>query len=275
MTHGQPDDVLQPERELQRILICGRLDEAEHLLQRLHADGASAKVRSDQEALRWIVGGIQAVLNQDTPQGIAQLERAATVSRADDLLRWVVLYWMARGAADQGELARAGRAVRESLEAAAQLSPEAHSLSLLLLADIAAREDDLEPSLKTSVALGLACIASSKHQGPAAKAKAASASFPPAMKQSDTRESPAVSPGQTMPPDGPATGRASPDVAFVGDLQLFALPDLLDFLQSSRRSGTLVITSDVGTMAVHLARGSITGAASPGATSLGHTVQRP
>ena len=57
--------------------------------------------------------------------------------------------------------------------------------------------------------------------------------------------------------------------AFTGDLQLLAVPDLLEFLKTSRRTGTLMISSEPGTGAIHLRNGMITGAASPGSKSLG------
>ena len=50
---------------------------------------------------------------------------------------------------------------------------------------------------------------------------------------------------------------------FSGNLQLFALPDLLEFLRSGQRTGTLICSSSAGIGAIHLCRGRITGAASP------------
>lgn len=61
--------------------------------------------------------------------------------------------------------------------------------------------------------------------------------------------------------------------AFTGDLQLLAVPDLLDFLKTSRRTGTLVITSDEGVGAIHLRGGMITGAASPSCRHLGEILK--
>ena len=49
--------------------------------------------------------------------------------------------------------------------------------------------------------------------------------------------------------------KVQPKAVFTGDLQLFAVPDLLDFLESSRRTGTLVITSEEGIGAVYLHQG--------------------
>ncbi|MBW2537323.1 MAG: tetratricopeptide repeat protein, partial [Deltaproteobacteria bacterium] len=75
-----------------------------------------------------------------------------------------------------------------------------------------------------------------------------------------------------QPPPIPADAKrksVEPKAVFTGDLQLFAVPDLLDFLNSSRRTGTLVITSENGIGAVHLKDGDIAGAASPNSTNVG------
>jgi tetratricopeptide (TPR) repeat protein len=71
--------------------------------------------------------------------------------------------------------------------------------------------------------------------------------------------------------EGPSMGgdKVEAKAVFTGELQLFAVPDLLDFLNNSRRTGTLVITSESGIGAVHMAQGLITGAASPNSANLG------
>lgn len=71
--------------------------------------------------------------------------------------------------------------------------------------------------------------------------------------------------------EGPSmgAGKVEAKAVFTGELQLFAVPDLLDFLNNSRRTGTLVITSESGIGAVHMAHGLITGAASPNSANLG------
>ena len=51
------------------------------------------------------------------------------------------------------------------------------------------------------------------------------------------------------------------------------MPDLLEFLRSSRRTGTLVITSSGGIGAVHMRQGMITGAASPNSKNMGQILQ--
>jgi hypothetical protein len=52
-------------------------------------------------------------------------------------------------------------------------------------------------------------------------------------------------------------------LVFSGNLQLFALPDLMEFLRSGQRTGTLLCSSSAGIGAIHLQKGRITGAASP------------
>lgn len=55
---------------------------------------------------------------------------------------------------------------------------------------------------------------------------------------------------------------------FSGDLEEFALPDLLEFLRNSHRTGVLSCTSPTGEGTVKLSRGMITGADSPNAIDL-------
>jgi tetratricopeptide (TPR) repeat protein len=145
---------------------------------------------------------------------------------------------------------------------------------------------DLDPEVRASVLLGLGCVASHKagHRQSAARlhaATAASASMParaaaPAPPAGPTR--PATSPGgnvrQSHNKDTGShpvvtTPSGGPKAVFTGDLQLLAVPDLLEFLKSSRRTGTLVITSERGIGAVHMRDGRITGAASPGSRNMG------
>lgn len=75
--------------------------------------------------------------------------------------------------------------------------------------------------------------------------------------------------GATAHAKPPTGGTRSPKAVFTGDLQLFAVPDLLEFLKSSRRTGTLVITTPTGIGAVHMKRGMITGAAAPDGKNVG------
>lgn len=56
--------------------------------------------------------------------------------------------------------------------------------------------------------------------------------------------------------------------AFAGDLEEFALPDLLEFLRNSHRTGLLLCTTSTGTGTVQLSRGMIIAADSPNALDL-------
>jgi hypothetical protein len=72
----------------------------------------------------------------------------------------------------------------------------------------------------------------------------------------------------------PATGFSAPAKAtgsgpvFTGDLEEFSLPDLLEFLRNSHRTGLLVCTTELGVGTVQLSRGLIIAANSPNALDL-------
>ena len=92
----------------------------------------------------------------------------------------------------------------------------------------------------------------------------------PGPVEAPERAAAADEPEPAAPAEEPRQARAvEPKAVFTGDLQLFAVPDLLDFLETSRRTGTLVITSQAGIGAVHLHQGRITGAASPATPNMG------
>jgi len=95
---------------------------------------------------------------------------------------------------------------------------------------------------------------------------------------------PPLPPPPTMPPPmgPPAPLRPAPPVAarphvagasqakavgsgpaFTGDLEEFALPDLLEFLRNSHRTGLLVCSTAIGTGTIQLSRGMIISADSP------------
>jgi hypothetical protein len=56
--------------------------------------------------------------------------------------------------------------------------------------------------------------------------------------------------------------------AFTGDLEEFALPDLLEFLRNSHRTGLLVCSTAIGTGTIQLSRGMIISADSPHALDI-------
>jgi len=75
--------------------------------------------------------------------------------------------------------------------------------------------------------------------------------------------------GTAQPPPVPAASASQPQPGtgqvFAGDLQELSLPDLLQFLRNSQRTGTLLCTSPAGTGTIQLSRGMIVSAESPGA----------
>lgn len=82
-------------------------------------------------------------------------------------------------------------------------------------------------------------------------------------------------PPASPPPPSPATPAGADRVAvFSGSLQLFTVPDLLEFLRASQRTGTLICSSAAGVGTVRLARGKITGAMSPATGGLAEHLTR-
>ena len=154
---------------------------------------------------------------------------------------------------------------------------------------------DLPAEVRTSVLLGLGCLAAvdTRHAQPGEKLRAAvnagpkriqgGKPSPPSagkLRRADPIEFRTEEVQDTQhAPFAPNESGTSPRVArggpvFSGSLQLFALPDLLEFLRSGRRTGTLVCSSVAGIGAVHLRAGSITGAASPKTPGLGEYLVR-
>lgn len=134
------------------------------------------------------------------------------------------------------------------------------------LADI-----ELDPEVQDSIWLGLRCLANRKL---IKKAEIAhpfatlleSAAFDSNQLPDEFANSPKTEPNKTI--SGPITVGGNKAV-FTGDLQLFAVPDLLDFLKTSQRTGILVITSEQGEGMVRLRRGMIIGADSPKTVKIG------
>lgn len=91
---------------------------------------------------------------------------------------------------------------------------------------------------------------------------------------SENRPARITAKGNSQPAAAATGGQAAAKAAFTGDLQLLAVPDLLEFLKSSRRTGTLVVTSENGIGAVYLKGGNITGAASPNCVNLGEILKQ-
>ncbi len=124
---------------------------------------------------------------------------------------------------------------------------------------------ELTPTCRASVMLGLGCIAQAQQSGD----------------KPETKLQAAVNANEAMPadlaaepPPLPQLSSSSlsgngPNAVFSGQLSVFALPDLLEFLRSARRTGLLVCSSAAGMGALRFRAGSIGGAASPGTPNLG------
>jgi predicted regulator of Ras-like GTPase activity (Roadblock/LC7/MglB family) len=84
------------------------------------------------------------------------------------------------------------------------------------------------------------------------------------------RATPSAGTPTTPPPITGArpTGSLGNGQVFAGDLEEFSLPDLLEFLRNSHRTGLLVCSTVVGTGTVQLSRGMIVSADSPHALDL-------
>ena len=147
---------------------------------------------------------------------------------------------------------------------------------------------DLEVNLRSSVLAGLGCLASvtRRNKHPSVRLHAAVAAVPEKAFQED-QETRTVE-TEAVDVDAPATVTARPrresrpvdlrrameaitnqKAVFSGDIQILAFPNLLEFLRSGRRTGTLVISSETGIGAIYLRKGMITGAASPKCANIG------
>jgi len=92
--------------------------------------------------------------------------------------------------------------------------------------------------------------------------------LPPAPLSGSARgtPSPTTRPPNSVPSHQMKTVGSGP--VFTGDLEEFALPDLLEFLRNSHRTGLLMCTTAAGVGTVQLSRGMIIGADSPNALDL-------
>jgi hypothetical protein len=142
-------------------------------------------------------------------------------------------------------------------------------------------QNDLPDDIRSSVMLALGCVAAARtrHESSGAKLRATvdaapkrlQSTHPPApssghMRVANPIDLVSLRPPNSMLPEGELSsprGEAQRSPVFTGSLQLFCLPDLLEFLRAGRRSGTLVCSSIRGIGAVHLRDGHIAGAASP------------
>jgi predicted regulator of Ras-like GTPase activity (Roadblock/LC7/MglB family)/tetratricopeptide (TPR) repeat protein len=132
---------------------------------------------------------------------------------------------------------------------------------------------ELSPGDRVSVMLGLGCIpAGQQHAGrlevaPSASADAGEASAAP--------EPGAAAAAPAQQSSGASNGKnGGPNAVFSGRLSVFALPDLLEFLRSARRTGLLVCSSPAGVGTLRFREGFIAAAGSPGTPRLGDILIR-
>ena len=132
---------------------------------------------------------------------------------------------------------------------------------------------ELSPGVRASVMLGLGCIAQAQQPGGKPETK-----LHAAVNGSDAKAPPPDPAAQPPPLPRLSTsglnGSSGPSAVFSGQLSVFALPDLLEFLRSARRTGLLVCSSGAGMGALRFRDGWITGAASPGTPNLGQILLR-
>ena len=127
----------------------------------------------------------------------------------------------------------------------------------------------LTPAIRSSVMLGLGCVAHAQQNGqrPEARLQAAvRGEAEPAAAGAADGASPAAS--------GLRSLTASAGAVFAGKLNVFAVPDLMEFLRGARRTGLLLCTSPAGTAALRFRDGRICGAASPATPGLGELLVR-
>jgi tetratricopeptide (TPR) repeat protein len=135
----------------------------------------------------------------------------------------------------------------------------------------------ITPGVRASTMLGLSCIANAQQAGgePDATLRAvaaAGASAPPATERTSPSPVPQLSSSSLVARSARAGNGG--DAVFSGRLSVFALPDLLEFLRSARRTGLLVFSSATGMGALRFREGWITGASSPGTPGIGQMLLR-
>jgi len=232
-----------------RAIVRNDLADAEGMLQ--HAAGpAGERVRSVIDAIRKkIVSQPDAAefLRESeaapTARSIRAMERIAQVAprfvQARDALGWMLL--------KVGKYAEASTILRGLLG------------------------QPLTQADRASVMLGLGCIAHAQQseKDPDARLEAAvkvGADAPEQGGTADVLPLPSFS-AASLP--ARSSQLAGGGAVFSGQLSVFALPDVMEFVRSARRTGLLVCSSEKGMAAVHFRAGRITGATSPGAPGVG------
>ncbi len=173
---------------------------------------------------------------------------------------------------------RALRALERISKASPRFAPAREALAWMLLR--LGRYDDagavfrgllahtLAPGDRASVMLGLGCIANAQGvTGAPLRDLVAAGTTEPSKASAD--DLPPLPPLSTSGMLARATQGAGAGSVFSGQLSSFALPDLLEFLRTGKRTGLLVCSSAAGMGALRFRDGWITGAASPSTPSVG------
>jgi len=238
-----------------RALGRGELAEAEGILGSIHGPAAE-RSRSLVRAIR---------------------DRTVTQADASEFLR----------ECDAPPTARSIRALERIAGAAPRFVQAREALAWMLLklgkyADASAifrglLAQQLPPADRASVMLGLACSAHAQQAGndPAATLRAA-ATTAGATRARDAAAEPTPLPSLSSSSIAVRSSQAgSAGSVFSGQLSVFALPDVLEFLRSARRTGLLVCSSAKGMAALRFRDGFIAGVGSaPGMPGLGEILQR-
>lgn len=119
-------------------------------------------------------------------------------------------------------------------------------------------QTDLAPDLQARVRLGLGCITGSGASG--------------LISTNDIDQGEPLSADVDLFVEVTEVGaelQAPSKAVFSGELHLFAVPDVLEFLRTQRRTGTLFLSSRQGTGVVHLSSGFLAGASTSRSRGLG------
>lgn len=227
-----------------RALLRGALDEADETL-RMVGTAAAERIRLVAQAVR------QGVLSQaDAVELLEHLDAAPSAESAKALDR----------------LAHAAPRLAVSREALAWMLLKAGRYADAGKHFTALAAARLPPAIRSSVMLGLGCVAHGQQAG----------------ERPEARLRAAVQAGENAPADPGATPVVAPlsataaaqGAVFSGKLSVFAVPDLLEFLRGARRTGLLLCSAAAGTAALRFRDGRIAGAASPSTVGVGELLIR-
>jgi len=226
-----------------------------------------ALVRDDLAEAEMILHGVHTV-TADRVRGLIEAIRCDAVTRPDasDFLREHEALPSAEAVQVLERIARAAPRFVQARESLAWMLlklgryAEASELLHALLGE------ELTPGDRASVMLGLSCIAHAQQSGEQALQS------PVGNVSQAGSDAPAdVSP---VLPNVKISRNGGPSPVFSGQLSVFALPDLLEFLRSAKRTGLLVCSSATGMGKLHFRAGWIAGASSPSTPRLGQILLR-